>query len=302
MTAPATADRPSTRRKRTYSIGEVRVSLESDVTDVTDDFASLYRGCEADDEDDRPRIHMQVRPAPASRLGRKRYLVCGDGEIIGKQRKRSEILPFLEWGINARVMETRDEFLQLHAASLVRGGQGCVFAGTSGVGKSTTAAGLLASGWEYLCDEFALIHPTTLQLHAFPKALCLKAGSFGLAKSLGLPMAGRRHYVKGLKGRVAYVNPLDAGATGVPVPAPVRYVFFPKYIPGARPRLYPISPARAAFVLSSGVLNRRVFGARSVSVLANVVRQASCFGLETGDIEETCRLIDSVVSRAASDG
>ncbi len=300
MTALETAIRPSTERRRTYSIGEIRVSLASELTDVADDFASLYRGCESDERNDVPRIHMQIRPLPATRLGRRRYLVYGDGEVIGKQRKRSELLPFLEWGINARVMETRNEFLQLHAASLVRNGQGCVFAGTSGVGKSTTAAGLLAGGWEYLCDEFALIHPTTLQLHAFPKALCLKAGSFGLMKSLGLPLAGRRHYIKGLKGKVAYVNPFDAGVTAVPSPAPIRYVFFPKYVPNAQPRLYPISPARAAFVLSVGVLNRRAFGERSVSVLANVVRQATCYGLETGDIEETCRLVNSVVTSTAA--
>jgi hypothetical protein len=70
--------------------------------------------------------------------------------------------------------------LLIHAATVSVGGRGVMLAGASGSGKSTLAAALVTKGADYLCDEFAIVDPTDLRLIPFPKALCVKAGSFGL--------------------------------------------------------------------------------------------------------------------------
>ena len=278
-----------------FEIGDISVSVRSDVRELLQDVTALYPGCRLRAPAPDRTIHMEVRETGRSMLGRRRYRVYGDGEEIGAERRCEELFPFLEWGINWRVIATRLEYLLVHAATMVRSGQGFMFAGGSGSGKSTLVAGLLTRGWGYLCDEFALIDPGTFRLHPFPKAVCIKAGSFDIIKCLKLPLARRRYYVKGLKGRVGYINPSDVGPSAVAGPSPVRFVIFPKYTAGGKPGLHPVSRARAAFALSGCALNRNAFGDRALSVLAEVVRGAECFSLESGPIDETCDLVESLL-------
>jgi HprK-related kinase A len=278
------------------------VSLVSDAPRFVEDFSGIYGAEQWDCAGSDFAIRMEVRNAGRTRLGRRRYQVFGDGAEVGGWRRPDEVIPFVEWGINLRVMATRGRYLQLHAASLVRDGQGLVVAGESGCGKSTLAAGLLASGWRYLCDEFALIDPETLLLHPFPKPLCIKAGSFAAVRGLGLPFARRRDYIKGLKGKVAYINPYRLGRNAVAEPAPVRFVVFPQYSGDARPRLSPVSRAAAALRLASSAFNPHAFGARRASILTETLRNAGVFELESGDLEETCRLLTSQLGFAPAPG
>ena len=282
-------------------IGDIDVTVSGDAKDVLDDFAALYAVNETCRETLGPSIRMEVRMSRRTPFGRSRYTILGDGKELFSDRRSLDVLPYLEWGINCRVMERCTAYLQLHAATLSFEGQGVVLAGNSGVGKSTLAAGLVSRGWTYLSDEFALIHPATLRLHPFPKALCIKAGSFDVIKRLNLPLWRRRHYVKAFKGAVGYVRPQDFAPGVVPTPCPIRFVIFPKYGNGEEPRLFPISPGHACFSLAGHAFNRHVFDQRVVPILSEVVRRAECLGLVSGPIDETCKLIESLLSDAHSD-
>ena len=285
---------PNTRPLR-YQIGDINVSVRSDLPEVLEDFTNLYRGCAASPSPADQTIRMEVKQTRRSFWGRSRYQLLGDGQEFGPQHSREDILPCLEWGINWRVIATRADYLQLHSASMAYNGQGVIFAGTSGCGKSTLAAGLLACGWRYLCDEFSLIDPDTLQLHPFPKAVCIKSGAFDTMKRMNLPFAGRRYYVKGIKGKVGYINPNEIGRQTVAGPSPIRFIIFPKYVPGRQPSLFPISPARAAFMLTSCTLNFGAFGDRAISLISELVRGARCFRLESGPLDETCSLLETLI-------
>lgn len=276
-----------------FQIGEISVSLSSDRADVLDDFGALYDGCRSDSLLSDRTIHMRVGSAPLRLPGRARHHILGDGEALFTGRRRAELLPYLEWGINWRVIARRGEFLQLHAAVLSHNGRGVLLVGDSGVGKSTLAAGLISRGWKYLSDEFALIHPATLRVHPFPKALCVKEGSFDVVTRLGLPLWRRGHYVKAFKGPVGYVRTADLGARVATEPSPIRFVVFPRYTGSGKPRLYPVARGSAAFMLAANAFNRNVFRERTVSILSRVVREARCVRLETGDLEDTCDLIES---------
>ncbi len=276
-------------------IGEIDVTVTGNAEDVLDDFAALYDAHETDHETVGSSIRMEVRMSRRAAFGRSRYTVFGDGKKLFSDRRSLDVLPYLEWGINWRVMERCTAYLQLHAATLSFEGQGVVLVGTSGAGKSTLAAGLVSRGWTYLSDEFALIDPHTLRLHPFPKAMCIKAGSFEVIERLNLPLWRRRHYVKAIKGAVGYVRPRDFAPGVVPTPCPIRFVIFPKYGDGEEPRFYPIMSGNAVFRMAGHAFNRHVFGKRAVSILSEVVRQAECFGLVSGPIDETCDLVESLI-------
>lgn len=261
-----------------------------------DDFTALYRNSRRSRAPTAPAIRMEVRAGKRSFLGSGRYFVYGDGKRIFTARRTRELLPYLEWGINARVIATRADYLQVHSAAMVRSGQGFLFVGNSGAGKSTIVAGLLSRGWGYLSDEFGLIEPETKYAHPFPKAVCIKAGAFELVKRLNLPLWRRRHYVKALKGQVGYIKPADVGPQALAGPSPIRFVIFPKYAGGVQPRLYRISRAQAAFALAGAALNRHEFGRRTVSLLGEIVRGAECLGLKSGRIDDTCDLIEGLLA------
>lgn len=275
-------------------IGDVNITLRSDLRDLLDEVAELYPN--ASDASDAPAasqtIQMEIRQT-RSRLGGRRYRVYGNGQEIGGEKRRNEVFPFLEWGINLCVIATRSQYVQLHAASMAHCGNGFIFAGSSGSGKSTVAAGLMARGWNYLCDEFALIDRNTLCLEPFPKPLCIKAGSFPVIKRLGLPFARRRDYIKSQKGRVGYINPNDVEGHPVARSVPIRFVIFPKYTEKQPPRLYPISRTRALMDLAGCVFNRHAFDDQGLSVLTKVIRHAECFRLQTGNIRATCDLLEA---------
>ena len=287
------SDKSATRPGRSVycRIGDVEVAVSSEVDDVLDDFAALYETRSACRETSNLTVRMEVKRTGRSAFGGSRYSICEGGDELFGERRMTEVLPYLEWGINWSVIKKCTTYLQLHAATMCYKGQGIILAGNSGDGKSTLAAGLITRGFTYLSDEFALIHPETLSLHPFPKALCIKSGSFETIKELNLPLWRRRHYVKALKGAVGYVRPSDFASGDAPQPCPIRYVVFPKYIAGEKPRLYSVSAGKTAFSLAAHSFNRDAFGSATVAILSRVVRGAKCVGLVSGPIEETCDLL-----------
>ncbi len=275
-------------------LGDIDVNLTTGVASLMNEFAELYEGRRVTDHPRHPAIHMEI--VAGRNPFRPRYFIRGEGQNMGKGHAYREVLPYLEWGINWRVIDRHREFLQLHAATLTHAGGGILLAGPSGQGKSTLAAAMMARGWTYLCDEFALIDPRTLHVHPFPKALCIKAGSFDVVERLGVPLWRRGHYVKASKGPVAYVRPYQLGLDAKPRPSPIRFIVFPKYARGLVPRMRTVSRGRTAFMLAANAFNRTAHSPNAMSILSDVVRDAVCVSLESGDINQSCDLLESLVA------
>lgn len=275
------------------TIGAVSVSVRSDRSLFLDEFLSLYAPyrCESVPETS---LEVVVQSRKRYPWQRSRYTVRGHQEHAFDVRRRSEVLPHMEWMINWQVIRHRDDFVQLHAATVVCDRKALILAGDPGSGKSTLTAGMLARGWSYLCDEFALIDPQTLDTHPFPRALCMKEPSFPVIDRLGLRLQRKTPYHKPTKGRVAFLDPLDVRPDVVAEPAPVGWVVFPRYVKGARPALEPIARAEAAYDLAKQCFNLQKHGGRALEVLAALVRDAACYRLVSGDIEETCDLLEDM--------
>ena len=278
-----------------FKIGCIDIDVRSDLPEVIDDLAVLYRGSSGVAPDGMDAIRIEVKRTAHRLPARRRYVVFGDGEAFGEGVRRREVLPYLEWAVNWRIMARCTDCLLVHAASMARNGQGVVFAGQSGAGKSTLVAGLLARGWQYLCDEFAMIETDTLRLLPFPKAVCVKASAFDLIERLNLRLCGDRHYVKALKGPVGYISPSDLPPGAVAGPCPLRHVVFPRYTGHPKVRIRTVTDARAAFMLTSHTLNRDVLGERAATTANRIVRDAQCVILESGDLGEACDLVESLV-------
>jgi HprK-related kinase A len=275
-------------------IGSFGVSLYSELPQVLRDFIALYPQRPYTDQSAGRVIRIEVLRAGRSAFGRSMYRITADGNAIGSQYPSYGVFPLVEWGINLRIMATRNEFVQLHAASMEYQGHGFVFAGQSGCGKSTLAATLLGHGWKYFCDEFALIEKDSLTLHPFPKALCIKAGSYSAVRKLGLAFARRRDYVKAFKGRVGYINPCESGGDRIASPTSVRFIIFPQFKADAVPTLAPMPRAEAATELYRCCFNKEASPIDALATLTELVRKTQCFRLVVGSAAETVRLLEDL--------
>jgi HprK-related kinase A len=280
-------------------IGVVSASLQTRMRGLLRQYAALYRHFRTDGPGPRE-ISVRVQPRRRPLWRRRRYEVIVNGRLQFTPSRREEVLPFVEWAVNWEVPRLMPEYLQLHASSMEVDGVGVIFPGGSGRGKSTLTAGLLAHGWRYLCDEFALIHAETLQLHPFPRAICIKKGSSPVMDALGLRLQGGFHSIKHTKGRVGFLCPVDVRADAVGGVCPIRYVIFPQYVAGAVPTLKPIGRAEAAFALHEVCWNLLSCRALGLDVLADMVRGAMCYRLTCGEIRATCQLVGELV-RAHND-
>lgn len=274
---------------RCFQIGVVGVCVSSQVAAVANDYWRLYHCWQT--PPDTGALHVSVVRGRSRWTGRRRYIIRGGEDELFRVKHREQILPHLEWAINWQVVRHLDRFLQIHAAVVCRDGGCLVLPGSPQSGKTTLCAGLVARGWRFLSDEFALIDPQTLRVYPYPKAMCIKSGSFAVVRRSGWALDARTRYKKGRKGRVAYLS-VSTSPNLIGSACPIRWVAFPRYAPNRPPRVACMSRGHAAFMLRQLSFNFDRFGDRGLGVISRAVRGARTVQLESGDLADTCDLID----------
>jgi HprK-related kinase A len=283
-----------------FKVGVVNVSLRSACRSFMNEYLSLYQPYQQS-VPQADSIDVEIKAAHRFPWRRGPFTIESDGIKSFKVQRRYEVLPHLEWIINWQIIKRRKDFMQLHAGALEKNEQALILPGDPGSGKSTLTTALLTRGWSYLCDEFALIEPATRKVHPYPRALCMKEASFPVVDRLGLPLYRTTPYQKPLKGRVAFLNPLDVRSDIQGKPSLVRWVIFPKYIAGSIPALEPITRSQAAYDLSKQCFNFQAYKSEAIRHVADVVRGADCYRLTSGDIHDTCDLVESQLLGDARD-
>lgn len=286
--------RATDTRVRCFQIGVIPVSVAGPHPSAIDDFAGLYAGQECPPP---PAGCIDVRVYRSARFAamRPRYNVSAGGMERFCGLRPASVLPHIEWSINWELATSWPGYLAVHAGVVARGGRAALFAAPPQHGKSTLTLGLVRRGWRYLSDEFALLEPSSGYVHPYPKAICVKEGSFAVLNELGLSGGGRKFYDKGKKGRVTFVRPSDCHEDAHGKVCPIGSVFFCRYEPGAAPRVTRVSRADAVLRLTRVTFNFRKYRVRGVEMLADVVRNAECYELTSGELSKTCDLVTSVV-------
>lgn len=201
-----------------------------------------------------------------------------------------DLLYALEKDLTIATQHQRPDLLFLHAAALEIGGRGYLLAGDSGNGKSTTAWGLLHRGFHYLSDELSPIDTATMQVHAYPHALCMKSHP---PSTHPLPLSGVQHL-----GTTLHVPVASLPAAMGPAVCPIEAIVFVRYTRTiSAPALRRLGSAEAGARLYTTALNALAHSARGLDAVLGVASQARCFLLETADLGRSCDLFcKSVVS------
>jgi hypothetical protein len=199
---------------------------------------------------------------------------------------RLSVLWFLHW----RLLRMRPDAIFFHASAMGIFGEGTIFAGPSGGGKSTTSMALAARGHNFLSDEVGAYVPETGQLIPFRRPVGIKPGPRATAVERGLPPSANARIEREGFYRVD-VNTIFDNAP--PEAVPLRRIIFLRGF-ADRPSLERIKPGRKELVelqpLMGSFLNashsRRIFD------LTRLLATAKVYQLHPGSPDETALYLE----------
>jgi hypothetical protein len=194
------------------------------------------------------------------------------------------------WYLFWRLLRMRSDAIFFHASALGIFGQGTIFVGQSGAGKSTTSLALAARGHNFLSDEVAGYLPETGELISFRRPVGIRPGpkSAAVERGLGSKLAeriARDGFVRVHVGSVLAVSE--------PRSVPLHRIVFLRGF-AEKPLLERIKPGRDELVelqpLMSSFLNashgRRVFE------LTRLLSCAKVYRLQLGDPDVTAKYLE----------
>lgn len=196
----------------------------------------------------------------------------------------------LAWHINRSAVEASEErHVLLHASAATRAGMTIILPADMESGKTTTIAGLLRSGFDYVTDEAVAIDPATGRITPFPKTLSLDPGSWGL-----FPECRPATEERVLQW---HVDPGQFGARTIRTSVgPPRFVVFPKYVAGAETTMTPVPPAEAVSELARMSFHFARHPRRNLMVVKQVALNATLARLVIGSLDDAVQAIEELIS------
>lgn len=211
---------------------------------------------------------------------RRRYELLRDHETVGRVSSIGLLVDLLfRDATNGAVSTIR--YIAIHAAAAVLQGSAVIMPAPSGCGKTTTVAGLVQRGWDFLTDEAVLISMADGLVYPFPRPLSISPGSMrvlpGLQERITGPKAAYRHYD-------LHVTPDELRPGCLSGPVPIAGIVFPAYARGAATSIALMPRAEALIDLLKGTFNLDILGRKGVETLAPIVERVPCFRLAIGGL------------------
>jgi hypothetical protein len=199
---------------------------------------------------------------------------------------RHSIVWFLHW----RLLRMRPDVIFFHSSALGIFGEGTIFVGPSGGGKSTTSMALAARGHNFLSDEVGAYVPATGELIPFRRPVGIKPGPRATAVERGLPASANEQ----IEREGFYRVDVDTIFASEPARAlPLRRIVFLRGF-ADRPALERIKPGREELVelqpLMSSFLNAS--HSRRIFELTRLLASAKVYQLHPGNPDETALYLE----------
>ena len=102
------------------------------------------------------------------------FLVCGGNQILVDPGSDIDSVRLFLLGSAVGALLQQRDYLVLHGAAVLTGGEATVFVAPMGTGKSTLLAGLINKGFNFLCDDVCAIKISKDNIQAFPASHFIK--------------------------------------------------------------------------------------------------------------------------------
>ncbi len=239
-------------------------------------------------------VEVGRRPWPTS-LFKPQARFISDGHEPFVPLPEAHALPLIEWGMNWTIATRVPNFLIVHAAVIALDDRAIVLPGIPGAGKSTLCAALVAAGWRLLSDEFALIHPDTLQIHPIPRPISLKNASIDIIRARWPDAWSSPPVLDTSKGSVSLFRPPTESVHSMKRTASATSVIFPKYASGKDLSFEAIPRARALARLSEHVVNFTELPRKHFGVMDRLFKFCQAADLEYSDLDQAISHLGSLI-------
>jgi HprK-related kinase A len=288
------------RESLSFRTGPFTVRLQCDFADCAETWQQAYGALELL-EDGAPR-HFRVElhhGRGARRWVRRQVNFRCDGREPFEPYPATHAFPLFEWGLNWCIAHMAQYYLLLHSAVVEKGGLAVVLPAAPGSGKSTLCAGLVASGWRLLSDEFGILRHEDGALLPLPRPAPLKNRSIDVMRDFAPQLRYGPRYDRTRKGDVVHLFPPADSLRRQTEPARPRWVIFPRFKQGAALRLTPQPKTLAIARLVNNAFNYPVTGEAGFRTLCRFVRAVDCYELVNGSLDDAVRCIEELAAEAS---
>ena len=218
------------------------------------------------------------------------YELSFNGRRIASGAEGHHFTLVLSGHINRSVIaSSRSRYVLMHSACVRSSGVTVILPADQECGKTTTTAGLLRRGYDYITDEAVALDPESGWVTPFPKTLSLDPGSWGL-----FPELRRQHQRPWRHQWHVPAEHLGSRTLREPVPAPT-VILFPRFVAGASTELQSVSAAEAVHELCQMTFFFPEAPGRNLQTLARVAQQAKSARLVIGSLDAATDIIGQLV-------
>jgi len=277
--------------------GPFTISLRSEFPACNAAWQQAYSALEIL-EDDAPRhfrVNLHAGHGVRRWLRRQAHFCC-DGSEPFQPYPSTHAFPLFEWGLNWCIAHMAQYYLMLHSAVVEKRGVGVVLPAAPGSGKSTLCAGLVASGWRLLSDEFGILRHDDGALVPLPRPAPLKNRSIAVMRDFAPELRYGPLYERTRKGDVVHLFPPADSLRRQEEIARPRLVIFPRFEQGAALRLTPQPKVAAIARLVNNTFNYAVTGEAGFHSMCRFVRSVDCYELVNGSLEQAIACIEELAA------
>jgi hypothetical protein len=228
-----------------------------------------------------------------------------DAVAVFRGRDRREMLARLISSARDVATSHSNQFVRIRAGAAAVGDAAVVLPSDPEPHLSALVGSLAARGAGYLGDELVNLDPILRRVHGVALPLLLDTADLDLFPPIAeRPTPGRRRASAPRRAASRAITPRWPASVeelgGRPAePAPIGWIVFPTFEPGARTELRPTARAEALFRFTRSCLNLNVWGERALILMRELLESTPTAELVVGSIPEAADLLlRSAPSRA----
>ncbi len=273
--------------------GPLLTRIRCDMSDVTRSLHTLYAAHPFELEPPFSDFHVELRqPWNVRRWLRPQVQFVVDGEAPFEPLPRDQAPAMLEWGMNWTLAASAHQWLNIHAASLERGGRAVLLPAPPGSGKSTLCAALALRGWRLLSDELTLLEPDSLALHALARPINLKNQSIDVIRKFEPTTQWAPETYDTAKGRVTHLRPPESSVLQMKDRALPAWIVFPRWERDAEPLLTPRSKVQTFTHFAQNAFNYSILGELGFDAVGRLVDCCDCYDFRYSRLEDALEVFE----------
>lgn len=277
--------------------GPFQFRLISELPSISEPLHRLYSHYPVVNSDEFTNYTVRLNHGPGIRRWIRQQVRFGfEGKFPFEPLPITHAFPQLEWAMNWCISTQAHQYLIFHAATIERDGKAVIMPAPSGSGKSTLCAALIHRGWRLISDELTLVSLTDQTVVPLARPVSLKNSSISIIQSYVPEAVMSDITLDTIKGSVAHMKVPDSHIENMSVPSTPAWIIFPKYSPGAEPKLKAIPKAQTLVELARNSFNYALHGKNGFSTLSQLLENCDCFSFEYSQLDDAATVFDRLTT------